>query len=173
MSGMVIYGAMAACGGPTPHAAKGSVAAAGAPGLDGGQPSFGGEPAHSGAPGAGMMASAGTVPMAIAAEGGGPDCGCPAVEPKSPTITEVACAQVDGSPSTWAILQLPGMTDTDLARVTVVLDYSPEAAATFKWAPGFVSYASTVYVKNGAVATVCGAASSPGAQAIRARFIVP
>jgi hypothetical protein len=169
VAGICVYAAMAACSGGGASDSTGRSGEAGGPvALEGGQPSMGGAPLQ---PDAAGMASAGSpVPNAMAAGGGEGECGCAPVEPKDPTIVEAECEEFPGLPTMWAVAEVPGSTEADLSKVVAIVQY-PEGVN--KTPPGFDSYAATVYLKDGAVATTCGPVSTPGLRATRVRFVLP
>jgi hypothetical protein len=177
VAGVCVYAAMAACSGAGgPGSPAGSGDAGGPVATEGGQPARGGAPSTSAA-GEDSGLAGSPVPNAMAAGNGGGggegECGCqPAepTEPKEPTVVEAECKQMPGLASMWAVAEVPGATDVDLSKVVAIVQY-PEGVN--KTPPGFDSYAATVYLKDGAVATACGPVSTPGLQATRVRFVLP
>lgn len=163
VGGCVVYAVVAACSGAG-ASQDASQAVSGSEVVEGGQPS---SPAKPGA--------SGPVPDAMAAGTGGSGvaCGCEPAEPKEPMVVEAKCEALEGSPSSWAIAEFPGVDAVRLSGARALVEYSTEAAAANKLPTGFASYAVSVYIRDGGVAATCGPVSAPGLLASRVRFILP
>lgn len=161
-AGIAVYVLMAACSGSggagQPQAAAGSSSVAGSDGS-GGLVGTGGEPGD-----AGMMADVmNPVPDAMAAAGAGNgDCGCEPYVPPEPTVVTADCDIEGSNGSMFAEVAFPGRTKEQLATVHVVVTYPTDIADRYPASAlaGYDTQLSTLFVRDGYVATNCGSIAS-------------